>query len=77
MRRVERRVRGSFVGGRRDYIRSGPCLAGEIEYGVLGLRCVGLRVEFNVDGETILTTPIFNPSICPMTLDRIALDASA
>ena len=38
---------------------------------------VGLRVEFNVDGETILTAPIFSISICPMTLDRMALDASA
>ena len=29
---------------------------------------VGLRVEFNVDGETILTAPIFSISICPMTV---------
>ena len=29
---------------------------------------VGLRVEFNVDGETILTSPIFGISLCPMEL---------
>lgn len=26
---------------------------------------VGLRIEFNVDGETLLTAPIFRISICP------------
>lgn len=29
---------------------------------------VGLRLEFNVDGETILTAPIFSISICPLEL---------
>ena len=28
----------------------------------------GLRLEFNVDGETILTSPIFGISLCPMEL---------
>jgi hypothetical protein len=27
---------------------------------------VGLRVEFNVDGETLVTAPIFGISICPI-----------
>jgi len=27
---------------------------------------VGLRIEFNVEGETVLTTPIFSISICSM-----------
>ena len=27
---------------------------------------VGLRLELNVDGETILTSPIFGISLCPM-----------
>ena len=27
---------------------------------------VGLRVEFNIDGETVLTAPILSVSICPM-----------
>jgi len=27
---------------------------------------VGLRIEFNVEGETVLTAPIFSISICPM-----------
>jgi hypothetical protein len=27
---------------------------------------VGLRVEFNVDGETLLTAPVFSISTCPM-----------
>jgi hypothetical protein len=29
---------------------------------------VGLRLEFNIDGETILTAPIFSISISPMEL---------
>ena len=29
---------------------------------------VGLRVEFNIDGETTVTAPIFSISICPMEL---------
>lgn len=29
---------------------------------------VGLRIEFNLDGETMLTAPIFSISICPMEL---------
>lgn len=29
---------------------------------------VGLRVELNIDGETIVTAPIFSISICPMEL---------
>ena len=29
---------------------------------------VGLRLELNVDGETILTSPIFGISLCPMEL---------
>jgi hypothetical protein len=29
---------------------------------------VGLRLEFNVDGETIVTAPIFSIAICPMEL---------
>jgi hypothetical protein len=29
---------------------------------------VGLRLEFNIDDETILTAPIFSISVCPMEL---------
>jgi hypothetical protein len=29
---------------------------------------VGLRLEFNIDGETILTAPIFSISISPMDM---------
>ena len=29
---------------------------------------VGLRVELNVNGETVLTAPIFSISICPTEL---------
>lgn len=29
---------------------------------------VGLRLEFNVDGETVLTSPIFSISICSQPL---------
>ena len=29
---------------------------------------VGLRLEFNVDGETILTAPVFSIRICPVEL---------
>ena len=29
---------------------------------------VGLRLELNIDGETIVTAPIFSISICPMEL---------
>jgi hypothetical protein len=29
---------------------------------------VGLRLEFNIDGETILTAPVFSISVCPMDL---------
>ena len=29
---------------------------------------VGLRLEFNVDGETMVTAPIFSISICPLKL---------
>jgi hypothetical protein len=33
---------------------------------------VGLRVEFNVDGETILTAPILSIALCPMELTASA-----
>ena len=29
---------------------------------------VGLRLELNIDGETIVTAPVFSISICPMEL---------
>ena len=29
---------------------------------------VGLRIELNVNGETVLTAPIFSISVCPMAL---------
>ena len=38
------------------------------QYGVY----VGLRVEFSVDGETILTAPIFSIAICPLALSATA-----
>ena len=33
---------------------------------------VGLRVEFNIDGETVLTAPIFSVSICPTQFSATA-----
>jgi hypothetical protein len=44
----------------------GSSLGGGIlkQYGIY----VGLRLEFNIDGETILTAPIFSISISPMEL---------
>ena len=33
---------------------------------------VGLRVEFNIDGETVLTAPIFRVSICPIKFSATA-----
>ena len=33
---------------------------------------VGLRVEFNIDGETIVTAPIFSVSISPLELTATA-----
>jgi len=50
---TEARLLGSSLGG--GFLK---------QFGVY----VGLRVEFNVDGETILTAPIFSISICPMTI---------
>jgi hypothetical protein len=29
---------------------------------------VGLRLEFNVNGETIVTAPVFSISVCPMAI---------
>ena len=29
---------------------------------------VGLRLEFNVNGETMLTAPVFSISVCPMAI---------
>ena len=33
---------------------------------------VGLRVEFNIDGETVLTAPVFSVSICPIQFSATA-----
>jgi hypothetical protein len=46
---TEARLTGSSLGG--GFLK---------QYGVY----VGLRVEFNVDGETLVTAPVFSLSIC-------------
>ena len=45
---------------------SGSSLGGSFlkQYGIY----VGLRLEFNVDGETIITSPIFSISLSPLSL---------
>lgn len=45
---------------------AGSSLGGSFlkQYGIY----VGLRLEFNVDGETIITSPILSISLCPLSL---------
>ena len=45
---------------------SGSSLGGAFlkQYGIY----VGFRLEFNVAGETVLTSPIFSISLCPLSL---------
>jgi hypothetical protein len=54
---TEAHVSGSSLGG--GFLK---------QYGIY----VGLRLEFNVDGETIITSPIFSISLCPLPLMAIA-----
>jgi hypothetical protein len=54
------------LSGTAGLYKTGPSLAGKTCYGLGGF--VVSRVEFNVDGETILTAPIFSISVCPMTI---------
>jgi hypothetical protein len=63
---------GVFVRGGRffqDFTEahlSGSSLGGSFlkQYGIY----VGLRLEFNVDGETVITSPIVSISLCPLSL---------
>ncbi|RPI49424.1 MAG: hypothetical protein EHM55_23765 [Acidobacteria bacterium] len=54
---TEAKLTGSSLGG--GFLK---------QYGVY----VGLRVEFNVDGETLVTAPIFSISICPLEVTASA-----
>jgi hypothetical protein len=54
---TEAKITGSSLGG--GFLK---------QYGIY----VGLRIEFNVSGETLLTAPIFGISICPMELTAMA-----
>jgi hypothetical protein len=54
---TEAKITGSSLGG--GFLK---------QYGMY----VGLRVEFNVNGETLLTAPVFGISISPMELTATA-----
>lgn len=50
---TEARLTGSSLGG--GFLK---------QYGIY----VGLRIEFNINGETVLTSPVFSISLCPMDM---------